>query len=264
MNYLKSKRQKTILFIIAIFFIYIVTSLILDFDLLFFLSMPKGFANIYDRYFNPSFKEVTIPSRLLTETISTILLSAAATMVGAIFAFILVIFTQRDTKYNFPYKFTVIFGSIFRNIPPYLWALMLLFFMWYGTFVAFLALAIGTMGFLIKTFLEVFDEQGKEKIDALKSMGASPLQIVFKGLVPDSLPSMTSWFLYAFEVNVRSATLVGMITSGGLGYILEITRGLSFIDHPEKYQMQMAVILTITALVIIINVLVTKVRRRLV
>lgn len=71
-------------------------------------------------------------------------------------------------------------------------------------------------------FIETIDEASSDGVEALTASGATYFQMVFKGVLPDTLPQMLSWIFYMIETNIRSATLVGILTGTGIGYLFDL------------------------------------------
>jgi len=70
--------------------------------------------------------------------------------------------------------------------------------------------------------METIDEASNESVEALKASGANYFQIIFQAVIPSSLPQMISWILFMIETNIRSATLVGILTGTGIGFIFNL------------------------------------------
>jgi phosphonate transport system permease protein len=85
-----------------------------------------------------------------------------------------------------------------------------------------LSLFIGTVGYLTRAYAEAIDETAESSVEALRASGASWLQTVAQAVFPSVLPQMTSWVLYMLETNIRDATLVGILTGTGIGFLFDI------------------------------------------
>ena len=97
------------------------------------------------------------------------------------------------------------------------------------TLAGVLALALNTGGVLAKLFAEAVEAIDPGPVEGVRATGASALQEVIFGVIPQVLPLWISYSLYRFESNVRSATVVGMVGAGGIGVILwEAIRGFQF------------------------------------
>ncbi len=79
-----------------------------------------------------------------------------------------------------------------------------------------------TVGFLIRAFMEIIEDEAGEAMLALKATGASYFQVIFQAVIPQIIPSLISWILYMIENNVRDATLVGILTGTGIGFIFDL------------------------------------------
>lgn len=80
------------------------------------------------------------------------------------------------------------------------------------SFTGFLALLFATFGFLTRVFMETIDEVSASAVEGLRATGASYGAIVTQAVLPSALPQMVSWELFVIEVNIRNATLVGLLT----------------------------------------------------
>lgn len=70
--------------------------------------------------------------------------------------------------------------------------------------------------------METIDEVSGGPVEALKATGAGYFSIVFKSVVPSTMPQMISWVLFAIETNIRQATLVGILTGTGIGFAFDL------------------------------------------
>ncbi|MBU0806590.1 MAG: phosphonate ABC transporter, permease protein PhnE, partial [Gammaproteobacteria bacterium] len=116
-----------------------------------------------------------------------------------------------------------------RSINEMVFAMLFVVAVGLGPFAGVLALFIGTTGVLAKLFAEAVEAIDPGPVEGVRATGASALQEVIYGVVPQVLPLWISYSLYRFESNVRSATVVGMVGAGGIGVILwEAIRGFQF------------------------------------
>ncbi|MHA6494607.1 phosphonate ABC transporter, permease protein PhnE [Pseudomonas borbori] len=116
-----------------------------------------------------------------------------------------------------------------RSINEMVFAMLFVVAVGLGPFAGVLALFIGTTGVLAKLFAEAVEAIDPGPVEGVRATGASALQEVIYGVIPQVLPLWISYALYRFESNVRSATVVGMVGAGGIGVILwEAIRGFQF------------------------------------
>jgi phosphonate transport system permease protein len=98
----------------------------------------------------------------------------------------------------------------------------LLFSFGQSGFTGFFALFFVTLGFITRVMIETIDEVGVEPIEALRATGASYGAIISQSVIPSCLPQLISWLLYMIETNIRSATLVGILTGTGIGFLFDL------------------------------------------
>ena len=89
-----------------------------------------------------------------------------------------------------------------------------------GPFAGVMALALNTAGVLAKLFSEAVESIDRGPVDGVRAVGASRLEEVVWGVLPQVAPLWTSYALYRFESNARSATVLGLIGAGGIGQLL--------------------------------------------
>jgi phosphonate transport system permease protein len=89
-----------------------------------------------------------------------------------------------------------------------------------GPFAGVMALFVHTTGILAKLFSEAVEAIDPRPVEGIRATGASKLQEVVYGVVPQVLPLWISFSLYRFESNVRSATVLGLVGAGGIGQVL--------------------------------------------
>ncbi|WP_125704971.1 ABC transporter permease subunit [Lacticaseibacillus daqingensis] len=154
---------------------------------------------------------------------ATVLIAIAATMVAAGVALLLALAGARTTS-HWPLAQALIrpFASIMRNIPFVAWALVLLFSFKQTPFTGFLALLLMSVGYLTRAFMETLDEVGHGVIEALEATGAGYWAIICQGVLPAAAAPLVSWLLYMIENNIRDATLVGMLTGTGVGFLFDL------------------------------------------
>src|SRR5215831_7778228 len=95
--------------------------------------------------------------------------------------------------------------GIIRAIPDILWAILFVTMFGLGALSGTLALAVAYSGLIGQVFSDLFDAADLQPLEALQSTGATRLQIVLRGLFPQTLASLTAYALYSFECCVRAA-----------------------------------------------------------
>jgi ABC-type phosphate/phosphonate transport system, permease component len=186
----------------------------------------------------------------------TVLVSIAASTIAALFGLGLALLGANTTR---PHPWLSLpargLASIFRNIDVSVWALILLFSFGQSGFTGFFALFFVTFGFITRVMIETIDEIGADSVEALRATGAGYGAIISQSVIPACLPQLISWLLYMIETNIRSATLVGILTGTGIGFLFD----LYFKNF--SYGSASLVVLVTVVTVILIEMLSNSIRR---
>jgi phosphonate transport system permease protein len=147
--------------------------------------------------------------------------------------------------------------NLLRSIPDLLIGLVFIVAVGLGPFSGVMALALNTGGVLAKLFSEAVEAIDRGPVDGIRATGASKLQEMVWGVLPQVAPHWTSFALYRFESNARSATVLGLIGAGGIGQLLFET-----LNAFQFHQLSAMVIVIILA-VSLIDLLSQAMRSRL-
>ncbi|MEO1312666.1 MAG: phosphonate ABC transporter, permease protein PhnE [Pseudomonadota bacterium] len=159
--------------------------------------------------------------RFFPALIETINIAGAATLFGAIIAVFLSFVSTRGLA-KYPALIPVFRRTmdILRAIPEIVIALILIFVMGGGPVPAMIAIALHTVGALGKLFSEVSENADLKPVEGLQSVGASWLQRMLLGVLPQVAPNYLSYALLRFEINIRASAILGFVGAGGIGYEL--------------------------------------------
>ncbi|NES21610.1 MAG: ABC transporter permease subunit, partial [Symploca sp. SIO3E6] len=105
-----------------------------------------------------------------------------------------------------------------RAIHEMIWGIFFVSIWGLDPLVAIMAIAIPYGAIVAKIFSEILDETPRDALMALLSSGVSPLTAFVYSLIPQAFSHLLSYSLYRFECSVRSATVLGLVGAGGLGY----------------------------------------------
>ncbi len=88
-----------------------------------------------------------------------------------------------------------------------------------GTPASIVPLVIAAFPFIARLAESSFREVNPDIIETAQSMGASPMQIIIKVLIPESVPSLLSNATIAITTILGYSAMSGIIGGGGLGKI---------------------------------------------
>lgn len=119
--------------------------------------------------------------------------------------------------------------NILRAIPEIILALAFIPVFGLRPMAGVLAIGVGSIGTLGKLFYEIIEGINKGPLEAADAVGASRLQRLRWGVLPQVTPEITSFLLYRFEVNIRASAVLGLVGAGGIGSAL--SQALQFKDY---------------------------------
>ena len=104
-----------------------------------------------------------------------------------------------------------------RGIDTLIWALVFVHVVGLGPFAGILAIIVSDMGSFAKLFSEAIENIDRKQVDGVRAAGASEIEVIRFGILPQVIPIILSQALYYFESNTRSATILGIVGAGGIG-----------------------------------------------
>ncbi len=144
-----------------------------------------------------------------------------------------------------------------RAINELVFAILFVAAVGLGPFAGVMALFIHNLGIIAKLFSEAVEAIDQRPVEGLASTGASRLQQIVFGVIPQVLPLWSSFSLYRFETLVRSATVLGIVGAGGIGFIFyESFRSF-------EYDKASAIIIVVVISVTIIDIISSQLRKQL-
>tara|TARA_R110002126_G_scaffold157847_3_gene305292 strand:+ start:1325 stop:2188 length:864 start_codon:yes stop_codon:yes gene_type:complete len=110
--------------------------------------------------------------------------------------------------------------DIVRGVDTLVWALIFVSVVGLGPFAGILAIALNDTGVLAKIYAEAVENADRKAGDGVRASGGSGADVARFAIWPQVLPVFLSNSLYFFEANTRSATILGVVGAGGIGYFL--------------------------------------------
>jgi phosphonate transport system permease protein len=145
-----------------------------------------------------------------------------------------------------------------RAINEMVFAMLFIVAVGLGPFAGVLALWVHTTGVLAKLFAEAVEAIDPRPAEGVRATGATSLDEIIYGVLPQVLPLWISYALYRFESNVRSAMVVGMVGAGGIGVVLY--ESIRSFDYAQTSAVLIMVIVVVTA----IDLISAKLRERVI
>lgn len=151
----------------------------------------------------------------------TVGMAFIGTVIAAVLAVPLGMLGARNVLPNWLARFLFRRSSdVLRGVDQLIWALIFVRAVGLGPLAGILAIIVSDTGTLAKLYSEAVENTDKRPVDGVRACGGGRLHAVRFGLLPQVLPVMLSNALYIFESNTRSATILGIVGAGGIGFFL--------------------------------------------
>lgn len=143
-----------------------------------------------------------------------------------------------------------------RSVNSLVWALLFLAVFGPGPLAGTLAIAFRSIGFVGKMAGETIEQMPRGPVEALQAAGASKFSEIWYGYWPQLKPAFMSIVLLRWDINVRESAVLGIVGAGGVGMVLDTA--LNLFQWPRVA----TVLVSIFAIVIVTEVVVTQIRKR--
>jgi phosphonate transport system permease protein len=202
----------------------------------------------------PDFSDVRRWGRPLLDTVA---MSVAGTALAVVFSLPLALLAARNTTPH-PLLYRAARGLLngLRTIPELILGIIFVAAVGFGALPGVLALGLHSIGMVGKFFAEAVEHADEAPIQAVRAAGASPLQVIVHGILPQVLPRLADTTVYRWEYNFRASTVMGAVGAGGIG--LELMASLRIMH----YQSVSAILLLIFVMVTLVDGLGSRLRRR--
>lgn len=208
-----------------------------------FFSNFGQFMNLLVRMSHPAWDYTTVIIQPLLETIQMAILG---TTIGAAFAIPFAVLSASNLIHSRLLRnVTRLFLDLVRTLPDLLLAAIFVAIFGIGSTAGVVTLAIFSFGMVSKLFYEVIETIDMGPLEALESVGASKVTIIWYAVLPQILNQFISYFLYTLEINVRASTVLGYLGAGGIGVFLQ--RSLNEFNYSQT-----AVIILATLVVVLV------------
>ncbi len=227
----------------------------LDIPWFYFLDAHVQAADLLTRMYPPDWDHYVNISDALFETIHIATLGTAATFV---IAFPLAFIAARNTTPNgltwFIGRFVLVTS---RSVNTVVWGLIFVAIFGPGPMAGIWAITARSIGFTGKLIAEAIEEIDTGPVEAIEATGASRLQVLLVGVIPQVLPVIIGTIIYRWDINIRESTVLGLVGAGGIG--IQLYASINQFAWQEVSLMLIAVF----AVVVVSEFISATVRRRI-
>lgn len=218
-------------------------------DPILFVTKAPEVGRVLKGFLQPDTKQFWDP--IMLKTFESLYIAILGTAIGTVIAVPLSFLAARNLMRRNPLGTAIYFAirllmSVIRSTPTLALGILFVIIVGIGPFPGVLAVATFSVGLISKLFSESIEAIEWGQVEALTATGANPVQVVQHGVLPQVTPYMIANVLYCFEVNVHSATVLGIVGAGGLGLIL--TQYIGLFLYPDL-AMWLIVVIVMTSII---------------
>ena len=190
--------------------------------------------------------------------IETIAIAYLGTLVGAIIAMPLAFLSATNIV---PRPIVILSRGAaiaIRTVPVMIYGLMFIRVAGPGPFAGLLTMSLASVGMVTKMYTEYIEDLDKGVLESLDAMGCTAFQKIRYGIIPQLIPDFLSTVIYRFDMNLRDATVLGLVGAGGIG------PPLIFAMSSYRWSEAGAILIGLVALIMLVELFSGRVRRKLV
>ena len=191
---------------------------LLDLPWFYFLDAHIQALDLVSRMWPP---DLNYLGTLLRPLVETIHIATLGTVVTFAVAFPVAFLAARNTTYNpltwFIGRFILVTS---RSVNTVVWGLFFVAIFGPGPLAGIWAITFRSIGFVGKLVAEAIEEIDEGVVEAIEATGASRLQVLLYGILPQVLPVIYGTIVYRWDINIRESTVLGFVGAGGIGILL--------------------------------------------
>jgi phosphonate transport system permease protein len=202
--------------------------------------------------------DLSVLGNAVRGAIETVQIAIVGTAVAAVLALPVGFAAARNAAPRWLFYSSRLLLNAFRAVDTLVYALFFVAAVGLGPFPGVLAVIVYTATVLAKLYSEAIEAIEPGPVEAVRATGATRLQVLRWGVLPQLAPQFLSFTLYRFETNIRAAAILGFVGAGGIGCYVQTY--LRLLNYPAAA----SVLLVLVALVMVIDFASSRLRARLV
>ena len=199
-------------------------------------------AGLVERLTPPTFIGI---EKILELTLETVYMAVVGTTIGCLIAVPLAFLSSQHNSVVLTRYMAGLVISFFRSVPELVVALIAVVLFGVGQAAGVIALAYTSVGMIGRLTGTAIDQLPRDAEIAVRTTGATGLQIILGVKIPLLWPQLLGVLLYRLDINLRASTMLGVVGAGGIGLLLRTTMG------NLDYQAALGVILVIAGFVLL-------------
>jgi phosphonate transport system permease protein len=120
---------------------------------------------------------------------------------------------------------------------------MLVFILGPGILAGTIAIGLRSVGFCAKLLYEAIEEIDQSQVEAIEATGASRVQKIVYGILPQVMPTIAGVGIYRWDINIRESTILGLVGAGGIG--LQLSGSLNTLAWTQVSMILLVILATV-------------------
>ncbi|MDD6004922.1 MAG: phosphonate ABC transporter, permease protein PhnE [Firmicutes bacterium] len=187
----------------------------------------------------------------------TIAIAVLGTFFGAILAIPVSFLASENIVGKAVSTITRLLILLIRTIPSLVWALVWIRVTGPGPVCGVVTQSICSIGMISKMYITAIEDLDTRILESLDASGCNTFEKIWCGILPQLYASFISSAIYRFDINMKDATTLGIVSAGGIG------ASLTQCINSRRWSMVGSFLYGLIVLVMIIEWISTKIRRKL-
>ena len=198
---------------------------------------------------------------LLTEVpallLETICIALIGTLIGAVLAVPLAFLSSTNIMPKWISVIGLFIIAALRTFPAFVYGLMFIRVTGPGAFAGVLTVSVISIGMIAKLFIESIEDLDTRILESLDAAGCNTFEKIRYGILPQLFTDFVSTVIYRFEINIKDASILGLVGAGGIG------APLIFAMNAFNWDEVGAILCGLIILVLFVEIISTKIRTKL-
>ena len=198
---------------------------------------------------------------LLTEVpallLETICIALIGTLIGAVLAVPLAFLSSTNIMPKWISVIGLFIIAALRTFPAFVYGLMFIRVTGPGAFAGVLTVSVISIGMIAKLFIESIEDLDTKILESLDAAGCNTFEKIRYGILPQLFTNFISTAIYRFEINIKDASVLGLVGAGGIG------APLIFAMNAFNWDEVGAILCGLIVLVLVVEIVSTKIRTKL-
>lgn len=179
------------------------------------VTIPREVGDLLTRMYPP---DVAYTTRIVEPLIETIQIAALGTIGALVLSIPVALLAAENTTPNVAtFWLGKLIVTVSRSVNTIIWALFFVVLFGSGPLAGAVAIAFRSVGFLGKLLGEEIEEIDFGQVEAVRAAGASSVQVLLYGILPQVKPALVGLSIYRWDINIRDSTVLGFVGAGGIG-----------------------------------------------